>query len=125
MRSNMRYWIASLTCSVRCRSCHRAEWNVAWILRRGLFFRALRLELFVKSLIRFLFSLAPRPFLIDEPMLRDVGAANLGFRAAALDNLHVSVPCFLIPIFHPKAGSVHNVGQFLGVIRQKRSGFDR
>ena len=67
----------------------------------------------MESLIRFLFRFAPGTFLIDKPVLGDVGAANFGFRAAALDNLHVSVPCFLIPIFHPKARLIHDVGQFL------------
>ena len=76
------------------------------LLRAG----AVYLQLFVHRLMGLLLRCTPWTLLIDEPMFRDCRAANLGFRAAALDNLHVSVARLLISIFHPKAGLVHDVG---------------
>ena len=58
-------------------------------------------------------------------MLRDRGAANLSVWATLLDNLEITVAKFLVAIFHPKASAIDHVGQFFGIVRQKRGGFNR
>src|SRR6516164_6108477 len=73
--------------------------------------RLLRLELFMEGFIRFPLSFTPRPFLIDKPMLRHIGPADLRFCATVVDHLVITVAGFLISIFHPNAGLVHHVGQ--------------
>ena len=42
-----------------------------------------------------------------------------------LDNLEITVAKFLIPIFHPETSLIDDIGQFLGIVRQKRGGFNR
>src|SRR5438876_8625968 len=81
--------------------------------------RLVEIQLLAHRLVCLLLRLAPGPALIDEPVFLNRRPADLSFAATLLDNLEITVPGFLIAIFHPKTRAIHDVGQFFGVARQK------
>jgi len=71
--------------------------------------RVLRFQFLVHSSIGFFFSRAPRSALIDKPMLRRIGLADIRFRATVIDDLVITIAGLLISIFHPKTSLVYYV----------------
>ena len=82
------------------------------------------MQLLVQRFIRFLLCRAPRTALIDEPMLRYRGAADFSFRTTLRDGLEIAVSNFFVSIFYPETSPIRDVGQFFGVVRQERRGFN-
>src|SRR5262249_22506676 len=91
-------------------------WRRLWLGYRFRFWRGFKSDLSVKSLISLLLRFAPRTFLIDKPMFRPVGLADLGLRATAIDHLIIAVAYFLVSIFYPHAGLIDDVGELFRVV---------
>ncbi|SRR6266478_9246726 len=73
----------------------------------------IELQLLVQRVISLLLGITPRTALIDEPMLCDHSATDLGFWTTPFDDLAITVPNFLIPIFYPEPCAIDDIGQFL------------